>query len=55
MWPVSSKSVKKKLKEYRKKKKQDTSLEFLEYRSKSSSRSDNSDVKGRSPELVLDP
>jgi len=36
IWPVSFKAVKKKLKEYGKKKKKDTGLEFLEYSSSSS-------------------
>jgi hypothetical protein len=54
MWPVSFKAVKKKLKEYGKKKRRDTSLEFLEYRSESSSGSDDSDVEGRGLEPVLD-
>jgi hypothetical protein len=39
-WPVSFRAVKKKLKEYRKKRKRDTGLEFLEYRSASDSDSE---------------
>jgi hypothetical protein len=55
MWPVSFKVVKKKLKEYGKKKKWDTGLEFLEYGSESSLESDDLDVGEKNSEPVLDP
>jgi viroplasmin and RNaseH domain-containing protein len=41
IWPVSFKAVKKKLKEYSKKKKRDTSLEHLEFGSESNSKSNS--------------
>jgi hypothetical protein len=40
IWPVSFKAVKKKLKEYGKKKKKDTGLEHLEFGSESDSESE---------------
>jgi hypothetical protein len=55
MWLVSFKAVKKKLKEYGKKRRQDTSLDFLEYRSKSSLGSDDSDAEGKGLEPILNP
>jgi hypothetical protein len=61
MWPVSFKAVKKKLKEYGKKRRRDTGLDFLEYGSESSSGSDDSDAsdasdaEGKDPEPILDP
>ena len=55
MWPVSFKAVKRKLKEYSKKKRQDTSLDFLEYGSELSLGSDDSDNERRGLEPVLDP
>ena len=48
--------MKKKLKEYSKKSKRDTSLESLEYRSQSESESDSENTgELRKPELVVDP
>ncbi len=56
IWPVSFKAVKKKLKEYGKKRKKDTGLEMLEYGSNDGSSSDE-DIQPRSRELspVPDP
>jgi hypothetical protein len=54
IWLVSFKAVKKKLKEYGKKKKKDTGLEFLEYGSSLSL--DDEDILGkRQPNPILDP
>jgi hypothetical protein len=50
IWPVSFKAVKKKLKEYKKKSKKDTSLDSLEYGSES-----KSEAEDRGPKPVLDP
>jgi len=40
MWPVSFKAVQKKLKEYGKKRKKDTGLEYLEFGSESEAEED---------------
>src|SRR6516162_8552645 len=54
IWPVSFKAVKKKLKEYGKKKKRDTGLEFLEYSSSSGSELEEQ-AGEKEPNLVPDP
>jgi len=51
VWPLSFQAVKKKLKEYGKKRKRDTGLEFLEYGSESGSESET----GRELDPVPDP
>jgi hypothetical protein len=51
IWPLSFKQVKRKLKEYSKKQKKDTGLEFLEY---SGSKSD-SDSENDKEEPTVDP
>jgi len=53
MWPVSFKAVKRKLKEYGKKKRRDTGLNFLEYGSESLSGSVDSDNEKRDSEPIL--
>jgi hypothetical protein len=52
IWPVSFKAVKKKLKEYGKKRKRDTGLEFLEYGSASDSDSEADSEAKREPTLA---
>jgi hypothetical protein len=55
VWPVSFKAVKKKLKEYGKKKKRDTGLAFLEYGSESESESELESETERELDPVPDP
>src|SRR5271163_2108139 len=52
IWPVSFKAVKKKLKEYGKKKKRDTGLDHLEFRSESDSESEIEQPDEREPKPV---
>ncbi len=52
MWPVSFKAVKKKLKEYGKKKKKDTGLDFLEYGSDSDNEEEEDNLGVPSSEVV---
>ena len=52
IWPISFKQVKRKIKEYRKKSKKDTSLDFLEFSSDPDS--SNTEVE-RVDVLILDP
>lgn len=49
IWPVSFKAVKKKLKEYGKKKKRDTGLDYLEFGSESESGSETEKPDEREP------
>jgi hypothetical protein len=49
VWPLSFKAVKKKLKEYGKKKKRDTGLDFLEYGSELESESESEIEREPSP------
>ena len=55
IWPVSFKAVKKKLKEYGKKKKRDTGLDFLEYESESDLEDEDTDIARREPDPIPDP
>jgi hypothetical protein len=50
IWPVSFKAVKKKLKEYGKKKKRDIGLDYLEFGSESESESETEKLDEREPE-----
>ena len=55
IWPLSFKAVKKKLKEYGKKRKRDTGLEFLEYGSESESEPEQEQEQGQEQDLIHEP